>query len=174
MFYYLRQWLHCLKIYALICAFVSGPERLPHGPHCVFLSVFSYFLLGFALVDNERGYATVAVQILFELSLLGLVALAGLKWKGALSRFNQTFSALVGINLVISAVTLPVFHLIVDDSNIETAVPNTLIYATMAMVFWNLAVLSQIFKRSFDVNTIMSAMIAFNYFVVYKFTVIWF
>ena len=129
--------------------------------------------MGFALVNDQRDYMAVASQILFELSLLALVAFAGLKWKGLLFRFEQTYSALIGINLIISAVTLPIFYLI-PDGNPETAIQNSLIYTTIAIVFWNLAVLSQIFKRAFEINTVMSAMIAFNYFMLYQFTVIWF
>lgn len=174
MFYYLRQWFHCLKLYALICVFASGPERLPNRSGCILLTVFSYFLLGFALVDEQRDYSTVASQIIFELALLALVTFGGLKWKSMLNRFGQTWSALIGINLIISAVTLPVIYLLSSAGGPETIAQSKLVYITMLMVFWNLAVLSQIFKRAFDVNTIMSAMIAFNYFVVYQFTVVWF
>jgi len=168
-----RQWFFCLKHYALMCVFASGPDRLPHSTNCILYTAIAYFLLGFTLVDEQRGFGTVALQILLELMLLAGISYLGLKWKKKLSRFAQTYSALVGVNLVISAVMLPLFSLLSSNGSSETAAEGSLLYATMLMVFWNLAVLSQILRRAFEINTVMSAMIAFNYFVVYQFTVIW-
>ena len=169
----LKQWLYCLKQYALMCVFASGPERLPNSTACIVLSVFAYFLIGFALVGPEHSYALVIAQILFEVVLLSLLAYVGLKWKTMLSRFKQTWSALIGINLIISAVTIPVFRMMTDSSNTPDSIESKILYATMLMIFWNLAVLSQIIKRAFEINTVMSAMIAFNYFLIYQFTVAW-
>ena len=91
-----------------------------------------------------------------------------------LSRFTQTCSALIGINLIISAVTIPVFRMMTDSSNTTDSIENSVLYITMLMIFWNLAVLSQIIKNAFEISTVMSAMIVFNYFLVYQFTVVWF
>lgn len=171
---YLKQWLYCLKQYALMCVFASGPQRLPDSPACIVMSVFAYFLIGFALIGPEHSYAQVVTQILFEVSLLSLLAYAGLKWKSMLSRFTQTCSALIGINLIISAVTIPVFRMMIDNNNATDSIESKVLYVTMLMIFWNLAVLSQIIKSAFEINTVMSAMIVFNYFLLYQFTVVWF
>ena len=169
----IRQWLFCLKHYALICVFASSPDRLPYSINCIQYTIFAYFLLGFSLVDEQRSFAVVSLQIMLELVLLAGVSFLGLKWKQKLSRFSQTYSALVGVNLVISAVMLPLFQFLSTDNSNQASIESSLLYATMLMVFWNLAVLSQILKRAFEINTVMSAMIAFNYFVVYQFLVIW-
>ncbi len=130
-------------------------------------------MLGFALVDEHRSFSTVTAQILLELVLLGLLVFVGLKRKQLLSRFLQTCSALVGVNLIISAVSLLLIHLFISSVSTESIIESNLLYLTMLMIFWNLAVLSQILKRAFDINTVMSALIAINYFVLYQFTVIW-
>ncbi|MCP3687370.1 MAG: hypothetical protein GY784_03050 [Gammaproteobacteria bacterium] len=174
MVYYFRQWLFCLKHYTQMSVFASGPDRLPHSLPGVLITVFCYFLLGFALVNEQRGFSTLAIQILFELLLLALLVLAGLKWKSRLSRFLQTYSALVGVNLVISVVTLLLLQLFGNDGSAEPVIEGRVLYLTMLIIFWNLAVLSQILKLAFDINTVMSALIVINYFVLYQFTVIWF
>ena len=156
-----------------MCVFVSGPQRLPHSVACIAVSIFAYFLIGFALTNEHRGYGMVVFQILLELAMLSLIAYVGLRWKDMLNRFTQTCSALVGINLVVSAVTIPFFHLFSDNSSSTDQIDNQILLATMLLVFWNLAVLSQIFKQAFETNTVMSAMIAFNYFLVYQFVVVW-
>lgn len=165
------SWLASLKHYLLMCLLLSSPERLPFNPYCIALTVFSYFLVGLLLVDEQRGYAVICAQILLEMGMLGLIAYIGLRWKKSLPRFLQTYSALLGVNLVITIVTIPVYRTV---ASYEDSLSNLLIYATVAILIWNLAVLSLIFKRAFEISTHLSAMIAFNYFVVYQFIVIWF
>ena len=98
------QWLYSLKHYLFMCLLLSSPARLPYSPYPLLLTGFVYFLLGLLLVDAQRSYALVCAQILLELVMLGLISYHFLRRKNSLSRFLQTFSALVGINVVITAV----------------------------------------------------------------------
>lgn len=163
------QWLLSLKHYVLMCLLLSSPDRLPYSPQCIVLSVSSYLMIGLFLVDEQRGYAVIFAQIFLELALLGLIAYIGLQRKKSLTRLPQTFSALAGINLIITLVTIPVYH---GLANYADGAQDRLVY--VALVVWNLAVLSLIFKRAFEISTRLSAMISFNYFVVYILSVIWF
>ncbi len=165
------EWLVCLKHYLLMCLLLSSPERLRYNPYCVTLTLFSYFLIGLLLVDEQRSYAAVCAQISLELVMLGSIAYWGLRWKKFPGRFLQTFSALLGINMIITAVTIPIYRSV---AQYEVNIANLLIYVTLAILIWNLAILSLIFKRAFDISTHLSAMISFNYFVLYQFIVIWF
>jgi hypothetical protein len=165
------QWLASLKHYILMCLLLSSPERLPYNLYCVALTATSYFLIGLLLVDEQRSYSVVCAQILLELGMLGLIAYWGLRWKKVLERFLQTFSALLGVNMIITAVTIPIYRSVTQNA---TDVDNLLIYVTLVILIWNLAVLSLIFKRAFTISTHLSAMISFNYFVLYQFIVIWF
>ena len=72
---------------------------------------------------------------------------------------------------MVTIVTIPIYRAV---AGYEDGIDNLLIYATVAILIWNLAILSLIFKRAFEISTHLSAMIAFNYFVVYQFIVIWF
>jgi hypothetical protein len=162
------QWLYSLRHYLLMCLLMSSPDRLPYNRNCIALTVFAYFLIGLLLVEEQRSYAMVCLQITLELVMLGLIAYLGLRWKDRLSRWLQTFSALVGINLVITAATIPVYRAITDNQANQESL---LLYATLIILLWNLAVLSLIFKRALEISTHLSAMISFNYFVVYQFLV---
>ncbi len=164
-------WLVSIKHYILMCLLLSSPQRLPYNLYCVGLTGLSYFLLGLLLVDSERSYAVVCAQIALELAMLALITYIGLRWKDSLFRFLQTYSALLGINVVITAVTIPTYGFVTDSSGEGM---NLLIYVTLAILIWNLAVLSLIFKRSFEISTHVSSVIAFTYFVTYQFLVIWF
>ena len=167
----IAQWLLSLKHYLLMCLLLSSPERLPYSPHSIALTIFSYLLIGLLLVDAQSSYAMICAQITLELGMLGLIAWVGLHWKTSLARFQQTFSALVGINVIITAASIPVYR---NLASYTDSMENLLIYVTLAILIWNLAVLSLIFKRAFQISTHLSAMISFIYFVVYQFIVIWF
>lgn len=164
------QWLFSLKHYLLMCVLLSSPERLPYNPYPIALTGLAYFLLGLMLVDEQRSYPLVCAQILLELGMLGLIAWFGLMLKKAPQRFLQTFAALLGINVIITAVTIPAYRFVAANGSVDN---NLLLYVTVVILVWNLAVLSLIFKRAFEVSTHLSAMISFCYFVTYQITVYW-
>jgi len=172
--YHLKQWLISIKHYALMCLLISGPDRLPGGVQNIILSIFCYCLVGFALIDEQRSYATILSQIALELLLLALVCYSGLKWKDLLPRFTQAFSALIGVNIIISIVSIPAYRMLVQDDLVDGELNRIAINTTMVIVFWNLVVMTSIFKKAFNVNTLIAAMISFNYFLVYQFIVVWF
>jgi len=164
------QWLYSLKHYLLMCLLLSSPDRLPYNPYPIALTGFVYFLLGLLLVDAQHSYPQICMQILLEMGMLGMISWFILQRKNLLQRFRQTFSALLGINVIITSVAIPTGRLIEANS---TAEDSLLLYSTLMFLIWNLAVLSLIFKRSFDVSTHLSSVMSFCYFVVYQITVYW-
>lgn len=169
----LGQWLMCLRQYGLMCLFLSSPERLPSNPFCTLISVSFYLLIGLLLVDEQRGYASVTTQIILELVMLAAITYAGLYWKKKLQRFSQTYSALVGINMVISAASIPSYQFNGAGNAAQGDSKVFLLYITLLIIVWNLAVLSLIFKRAMAISTQLSAMISFTYFVIYQIIVSW-
>ena len=163
----LGLWLTSLGQYVYMSLFLSSPARLPYSPHCTALTLLSYYLLCLLLVDEERGFAELSAHLTLEISLLALVAYLGLRWKNSMARFQQTFSALVGINMLMTVVSIIVYRF---GDGYENMLQNPIFYL---LLLWNLAIMSLIFKRSFEISTFLSAMIAFNYYVVYQFILIW-
>lgn len=168
-----KQWLISLKHYVLMCLFVSGPDRLSGDIYSILISLLFYCLIGFSVVDENHSYATIVLQIVLELALLALVLYSALKWKKLLSRLPQSFSALIGVNLVISVVSIPVYHSYLQNYSGDGEINRTVLNAMLLIVFWNLSVMSLIFKQALNINTVLAAMISFNYFMVYKFLITW-
>jgi len=164
------QWLFSLKHYLYMCLLLSSPDRLPYSPYPVVVTGFLYFLLGLLLVDPERSYPLICAYICLELFLLGLIAWIGLMLKQAQQRFQQTFAALLGINMVITAVAIPVDGFVAAYSAADSYLQ---FYVELALIIWNLTVISLIFKRAFEVSTRLSAMITFCYFLVSQIIVYW-
>lgn len=162
------QWLQSLKQYLLMCLLLSSPERLPYNPWCIALTILGYFVIGLFLVDAKTAYVFIAAQIVLQLAMLALIAWVGLRMKKNQWRFQQTFSALAGVSMVIDACAVPLHRAMTATGGEPTTQMQLLGWA---IVFWNLAVISLILKRALEVPTHISAIIAFNYFVIYQFIV---
>ena len=166
----LGQWLYSFKHYLLMCLFLSSPARLPYSHHAILLTGFVYFLLGLLLVDADNSYPEICAQIIIELSLLGLIAWTMLNSKQALERMLQTFSALLGTTVVFAMLIIPIYRSATTDGIIES---DGLTILILGIQFWNLAVISLIFKRAFDISTQQSAIIAFGFYIVYNSVFFW-
>jgi hypothetical protein len=100
--------------------------------------------------------------------MLAAISFFVLRVKKNLPRLLQTFSALIGVNVITTTVSLPLYNLGIGSDGAGSY--SLLIYLVQ---IWNLAVLSLIFKRAFEISTQLSAMISFSYFFAYLFTAYW-
>ena len=65
---------------------------------------------------------------------------------------------------------IPLYRSASTDGVIESS---SLTYLILGIQFWNLAVMSLIFKRAFAISTQLSAIIAFGYYIVYNSVFFW-
>ncbi len=158
-------WLISIKHYLSMCLLLSSPDRLPYSQHAIAFNLITYLLVGTLMVNDNNSYANISIQIFLQFGLMGLIAYAGLKWKQQLDRFTQTFSALTGVTVIIDTLAIPLYRTIAFGPEGQE---NTLLLLTLAIMIWNLAVMSLILKRSFEITTLVSAILAFNYFVIYQ------
>ena len=165
-----KLWLVCLQQYLQLCLFRSTPARLPYHPFTIALTLGAYLVVGFILLLDQRGLLSIVAQIGLEVGILYLVTRVALSLRRKPERLVQTLSALIGVNLVIGIISVPVSHFL-PPSTPEQVDPLTL-QVNLVILVWNLAVISLIFKRSFDINTALAAFIAFNYFLLYEFILI--
>ena len=157
-------WLQNLRQYLYLCLLSSSPERLIFSPQAFALTLLAYFGLASLLVDAERGYGLIAAHLVLELAMLALLARTALQLKGMGNRFAQTYSALVGINLIVTAVSALLQILVGADAGESRAAA---FYLFIAVLVWNLAAMSLVFKRALEISTPASAMLSFGYFVIY-------
>jgi hypothetical protein len=156
------HWLASLRHYCMLCLLLSSPERLPYNPYAFAITVTAYFGLGVFFVGEDYGYAVVAARILLEMAMLAAIARLGLAMKNFPNRFAQTFSALVGINFVMTLVAIPLQKLFLAGADGSSTAANVVF---ILFVVWNLAAVSLVFRRAFEISIPLSAMISFGYFV---------
>jgi len=162
----------CLSLYFKLAFFKISPERLPYNVGCLLKALLVYASINLFLLSTHSSPFDVLSQIVIELSLLAIILKIGLKITKKPERFLQAFSAIVGIGMVISIISVPVFYLLIPGFLQGQEVNQTVINVTLLLLMWNLAVISHIFKRSFDTSTLLSAVIAFNYLIVFEIIII--
>jgi hypothetical protein len=164
----IAAWFYSLKQYLLMSVFLSSPDRLPTSNKVIPINILAYFILGLALIDENRSFATVSLLIIIEIIMLAAIFYCGLLLIRKPLRFIQSYSAGLGANLVLTAVSIPIYDFILTMRDETGNVSQLGITLEFLLIFWSLSVLSLILKRSFECSTIFAAMISFNYFLVYQ------
>jgi hypothetical protein len=164
----IAAWFYSLKHYLLMSVFLSSPDRLPTNRKVIPLNILAYFLLGLALIDDNRSFETVSLLIVIEIIMLAAIFYTGLLLVRKPLRFIQSYSAALGVNLVLTAISIPIYDMILTMPDESGNVSQLGITLEFLLIFWSLSVLSLILKRSFECSTIFAAMISFNYFLVYQ------
>ncbi len=163
----LTQWLYCLQLYVRMSLFRSSPANLPYSPSCILLSAIAYSLVGILLLHDHRSLPSIVGQVVVEILILSAISYTILRFSKKTERLLQTLSALIGVNLVISMVGLPIMYLLPEVTPGEPIDPLVL-QLNLLLLLWNLAVISLIFKRSFEIRTMTAGFISFNYFLLYE------
>ncbi|MBV1881622.1 MAG: hypothetical protein KUG82_08315 [Pseudomonadales bacterium] len=141
--------------------FKRGPEDVPaHSVllisvvtiFVVFNSVASWFLLDTNLLHSLMS--SVMVLMVFVASLW-----LGLQLKGGLNRFPQSVAALLGQDLVISCLSMPVLVMLVAKEA-EGSVPQAGSILLLLFYVWDLAVKGFIYRKALDVGPGLALMLA--------------
>jgi len=167
----IHEWLISLRLYLQMSLFLASPSSLPYSPGALVISIFAYVLVAEALLGEVKNLPEIVLQVGIEILILYLISYAVLTLQKKQARLLQTLSALVGVNLIISVASLLLVALLPDMQNSEQPDP-LLIQLNLAILLWNLTVISLIFKRCFEIRTISAGFIAFNYLLIYEFIIL--
>ena len=163
----LRLWLYCWVQFLRLALFISTPAKLPWNPALLLLSLAAYLLVGQWILGDSRPFSDILLQIGIEVGLLAAISFIALRLQGHGERFVQTLHALIGVNLIISLLSYPLIELLPDPMHNDQ--PNMLaMQLSLLLLVWNLAAISLIFRRSFEISTLFAAFLSFGYFLVYE------
>jgi hypothetical protein len=162
----------CFLAYVRISFFKASPEQLPTSKACTIKAFLVYCAVNLWLLDIHSSALDVLVKIAVEMGLLTVFLKIGLMLTKKPERFEQTLSALIGIGMVISLISVPIYYLFIPQFLQQQDISQTVINITLVLLVWNLAVISHIFKRSFEISTLMAAVVAFNYLIFFEMIVI--
>ena len=163
---------HCFIAYFKIAFFKGTPDQVPFNIACLLKAFIIYCAINLWLLDIHSSFASVMGKIAVEMLLLGAFTYLGLKLTKKTPRFLQTMSSLIGIGMIISVTSIPIYYLFIPQFLQQQEINQTVINITVLLLIWNLAVISHIFKRSFEVSTFMAATLSFNYLILFEVIII--
>ena len=164
---YLTQWMMCLKHFVSLSLFRSSPANLPTSQACLAITIVAYYAVGLALLLDQRSALQIFFQVAIDVFMLALICYLVLRFLGKPQRFLQTLTALVGVGLIISIAASPLY-LMTNEADLEAGNAPIILQLNLAVLIWNLAAISLIFKRSFEIQTLLAGFISFNYFLLYE------
>lgn len=165
----------CLIIYLRTIFFKASPDELPAHALCIVKSLLLYVGVYIFLLDLQSSFVEILLKVLLEFGLLLGIIVLGLKITDHQERLTQTLSAVVGVNLLISLIGSLIYYIINPDVlSGQTEPTQGMVNASIILLIWNLSVISHIFKRSFEISTLMASILAFNYFILFEVLIITF
>lgn len=146
-----------------ICLLRAGPQDLPGDPRLpVWLSA-AYAVVGGMVLAPEVGFAEGAAQAGLDALLLAGFNWALLRVREAPERFNQTYAALVGINLLLSLLSWPLFAM-APMGPTSTQLSFAQVGLVIALL-WTMIAQGQVIRSAIESTAGVGLLLAFVYFL---------
>ena len=141
-----------------ICLFGKGPQDLPRVGFFLVLVIIANLLISYLMLamghDGLRSFLQACTGIILELAF----SAGSLFWFGKLARFNQTASALLGIDALISFIALPVMAtLMLGQGGIAVFL------LMIGLIIWHWAVIGHIMRHALGQHLSFSLGLALLY-----------
>jgi len=147
-----------LNLLFAICLFRKGPQDIPYSQALFRLSIVSYALVSYLLLQLSITSLQALLQVSVEIILVLIFGLVILSLSNKRPRFIQTVSALLGTDALISCAALPVIATLSIDNN------NLLAFFTMlALMVWHWIITAHILRHALEQTFSFAMGIAFLY-----------
>ncbi len=145
-----------------LCLLRAGPQDLPGDPRLPLWLAGGYAMVGGLVLSSEVSFGEGVAQAALDAVLLAAFAWLVLRVRERPERFNQTYAALVGINLVIALLSWPLFAMAPGEVG-ATLSPAQL--GLLAVLVWNLIAQGQALRSALDTSAGIGLLLAFVYFL---------
>ena len=139
-----------LNVFARLCVFRRGPEDMPYAPPLVGILLALWMVIQLLSAALQDGLLAMGL-------LLGSSALV-LAFKNLLGRWTQTAIALIGVDIALSLLALPMLLI----GHAAGGTPSILEGVYLLLVSWQLAVQAFIFHRAFAIGPLLGLAMAFG------------
>ncbi|MCG8312194.1 MAG: hypothetical protein MI976_03175 [Pseudomonadales bacterium] len=150
-----------LLLYLQICRMRVGPEEVPAVTSLTFLTLLAYMLLTFvariSIGDLPIDYSAASFGVIT--GFWCLLVYAVLSFKGVANRFQQTFTAAIGTDIILTCLSLP---LVVLATRLPSESPLVQLAAVLWLVIfvWDVLIKGFIFHRAFQVSPLLGNLFA--------------
>ena len=152
-----------------LCLLRIGPEDLPGDARLPWVLAAGYVLSSGLMFMAEDGFVIGMAQAAVDAALLAGFVFGALKMREHSERFNQTYAAMVGISVVISLLSWPVFSAVPTELGSNELHPAQI--GLLVLLMWSLIAQGQVLRRALETSAGMGLLLVFVYFMVSSLTI---
>ena len=151
-----------IQLYWQICRMRVGPDQVPTAITLTMFTFLTYLALsvGARLLIAEMPLDYTAVSIAAIVGLWVILVYGVLAFKGVASRFQQTFTAAIGTDVILTCFSLPLVILV---GNVPENSPVASLGAILMLVIfiWDVLIKGFIFHHAFNVSPLQGNLFSF-------------
>ncbi|ANB02703.1 hypothetical protein [Ectothiorhodospira sp. BSL-9] len=145
-------------MYALIKPFLQltflqkGPEDLPASAFLLWLCAIVYLFVGLIVAVPFYPFQIAILQAGMELGLLAAFTALLLQGKGVPERFMQTFTALLGVGIVLGLIMLPLVYSL-RGAEAPEEIPVVVTVGYLVLLGWLLTAYGHVLRSALGLKT---------------------
>lgn len=133
-----------VQLFFQIAIFQKGPQDVPASSLVLKLLLIPYVVVNYLILSMNGMFGTALLQIAADFLMMLMFCWPLLYFAGKSSRFQQTFVALIGTDIIVSLFALPA----IATLSIQ---PNEMAYLGMlALLLWHWLISGHIFRHALD------------------------
>ena len=147
-----------------ICLLRKGPQDVPSSGFLLGVVTFintAMAVLGSTVVST---FSSAILQSLVGLVLFAVLLFIVLQLSGHMARYQQTFIAVMGIEILFHFLMLPISVLLVSSSETDASAQLTAII-WLILVIWYLVVTAHILRHAIDIKLFFALMLSLGFFM---------
>ncbi len=149
-----------IKLFFDIAVLEKGPQDIPASPWLLRLLIPIYMAVNFLILLLSSEAVNALLQVIVEVALIILFSWCILFYTGKLPRFQQTTTALLGTDTLISLFAFPAIATLIGLGSALALV------VVVLLMLWHWVVTGHIFRHALSQPLIFGLGIAFLYIVV--------
>ncbi len=151
-----------LNVFIKICLLRAGPQDVPAASVVMVLATGTYLCIGMLIALTSFTPVQALLWSALDTFLLAAVAQLGLRWRGHVRRFQQTFSALTGSGALLSLVSWPFMLMLLrlPSGDANAALPSLLV---VLLMLWSVVVIAHILRHALSSSYAVGVLMALLY-----------
>ncbi|MEW5839102.1 MAG: hypothetical protein AB1717_09745 [Pseudomonadota bacterium] len=145
-----------------LCLLRVGPEDLPADTRLLGGLLLAYLFSGGLMFMQEDGFVVGAAQAGMDAAMLAGFVWVALKLREHPARFIQTYAALLGISLVFTLLSWPIFNALPEEFGNEWSAAQI---ALLLALLWSLVAQGQVLRRALETSAGVGLLLIFVYFM---------
>lgn len=132
-----------------ICLLRANPGDLPYSKFLLVVCLAAYMILGFAITLSNQPITHSALIVSVDTSLMLMFTYGALWFRNQLDRATQTVTALAGVGVFFTALSIPI---VLWLQRIDPGEPSPISLLLLLIFAWNVAVIGYILQHALNVK----------------------